>query len=162
MTITADRLRIMLRYDEQSGDFFWTNPPWNHANLIGQRAGCDSTGYTLIKIDGRRYKAHRLAWLYVKGVWPKSRLDHRDGNTTNNRIGNLREATPAQNCANSRRWSGKQIAKGVRQLPSGKFQARISCENKLQTIGTFPTEDEAAQAYFARARALYGEFARAA
>jgi|TARA_R100000501_G_C2587213_1_gene88399 hypothetical protein len=162
MSITADRLRAVLRYEKESGQFYWIAPPWNHTNLIGQRAGCNATGYILIRIDGRKYKAHRLAWLYVKGVWPKSRLDHRDGQTTNNRIDNLREATPAQNCANSRRRSGKVIAKGVRRLPSGKFQARIRHENKLQTIGTFQTEDQAAQAYFARARAFYGEFARAA
>lgn len=162
MTITAQRMRDVLDYDPASGDFRWKSPPWNHANLKGTIAGCAATGYTLIKIDGRKYRAHRLAWLYAKGVWPKSRLDHRDGQTTNNRIENLREATPAQNCANSRRRSGKQVAKGVRRLPSGKFQARIRCENKLQTIGTFLTEDDAARAYFERAQALYGEFARAA
>lgn len=162
MTITAERLRSLLRYNECTGEFFWIAPPWNHANLAGQRAGSDSNGYTLIKIDGRKYKAHRLAWLYVKGAWPRSRLDHRDGRTTNNRIANLREATPSQNCANSRKRSGKQVAKGVRRLPSGNFQARIRSESKLETIGTFSTEEAAAQAYFDRARALYGDFARAA
>ncbi|MFY8047904.1 MAG: HNH endonuclease [Erythrobacter sp.] len=159
--LTAERLRAIVRYCAVTGAFTWTIPPSNHLRLVGAAAGCDKRGYTIIKIDGRGYAAHRLAWLYVHGVWPKLHIDHRDGNTLNNALSNLREATFAQNNANARRRSGKDIPKGVRKNRSG-YTARISHGGKQLTLGTFATVDLAARAYLEAATRIYGEFARAA
>lgn len=161
MTITAEYLRSILHYEPETGDFTWIVPPSNHGRLRNKPAGGTSTGYVLIKIDGRKYKAHRLAWLYVHGEWPAERIDHRDTDTFNNAITNLRLATQAQNCANANRWRGKSLPKGVRRTASGRFQARIRFEHKLITIGTFDAVDDAARAYATTATRLYGEFARA-
>ena len=127
--------------------------------MQGQQAGATLTGYVMIKIDGKRYGAHRLAWLYVHGKMPGSRIDHRDGDPLNNALDNLRQATQAQNCANAKRWSGKTLPKGVRRNGSG-YTARISFEKSLRHIGTFPTPEEAAAAYYTEAVRLYGQFAR--
>ena len=159
--ITYSRLRETLSYDSQTGEFIWIKPPWNHSQLVGRTAGCLSTGYVLIKLDGRKYKAHRLAWLYVHGEWPALRVDHRDGNPFNNAISNLRLATQAQNCANAARWAGKVLPKGVRRNRGG-FTARISFEKRLITLGTFSSVEQAASAYAEAATRLYGEFARPA
>lgn len=160
--ITQEYLRSILSYDAETGVFTWTKPPWNHPRMAGQEAGSVATGYVMIKIDHRRYKAHRLAWLYVHGEWPSKRIDHRDGDTFNNAFANLRLATQAQNCANAGRWRGKKLPKGVRSVASGRFQARIRFDRKLRVIGTFCTAEEAAEAYLSEAQRLYGEFARAA
>lgn len=162
MAITQSFLRRILSYDAETGMFVWVHPPRNHMNLLGQVAGCKTTGYLMIKIHGRGYKAHRLAWLYVHGDWPQKRIDHRDGDPFNNAICNLREATQAQNCANAARWAGKDLPKGVRHTASGKYQARIRFDKKLIHLGTFNTADEAAGAYAAAAVDFYVEFARAA
>jgi hypothetical protein len=60
----------------------------------------DSDGYTVIRICGRGYKAHRLAWLYVYGTWPTLQIDHIDEGKRNNALANLREATPSENLQN--------------------------------------------------------------
>lgn len=162
MSVTYHRLREALSYNEETGEFLWISPPWNHAKLKGTVAGSISTGYVLIKIDGRKYKAHRLAWLFVYGEMPPMRIDHKDGNPFNNSIANLRLSTPAQNCANSKRWRGKSLPKGVRYTHNGRYQARISYEKRQIALGVFDTVEAAASAYERAAIDLYGEFARAA
>lgn len=159
--ITAEYLRSILSYNSSSGVFVWLVPPWNHPRLAGAIAGCNSTGYTLIRIDGRKYKAHRLAWLFVYGEWPAKRIDHRDGDPFNNAIANLRLATQAQNCANAARWGGKELPKGVRRS-GARFQARISFQKRQIALGVFDSIEEAASAYLRAAQKFYGEFARAA
>ena len=159
--VSAERLRQMLSYDPGSGNFTWLNPPKNHAGLKGVIAGNSATGYVAIKIDGRKYKAHRLAWLYVHGEWPKHEIDHRNCCKLDNRIDNLRPATNPQNQANKNRVLGKAVPKGVRLLPSGNFQARISVGRKLLSIGTFADEKQAQEKYFEHSQKHYGEFARA-
>lgn len=159
--LTKEYLRSLLHYNESTGAFTWVRPPKNHQRMNQKEAGCKSTGYVLIRIDGKKYKAHRLAWLYVYGAMPSAGVDHIDGNTFNNAIVNLRECTQAQNGANAKRWAGKSLPKGVRRNGSG-FSARISFQKKIRHIGTFKTPEEAAAAYFAEAKKLYGEFARMA
>ena len=159
--LTSGHLRSILNYNPQTGVFIWINPPRQHPRMKGKAAGCLSTGYVMIKIGGRGFKAHRLAWLYVHGEWPAGRIDHKDGNPFNNAIANLRVATQAQNCANAARWNGKELPKGVRRLGS-KFQARISHSKKLIHLGSYETPGAAADAYRVAAINLYGEFARPA
>lgn len=159
--LTQDMLKSILHYEPATGVFTWVDPPNNHARLIGSRAGCNATGYCLIRIDKKKYKAHRLAWLYVHGVMPAKHLDHKDGDPFNNAISNLREATVSQNIANARRKARKALPKGVRKNGNG-FTARITFGGKIRSLGTFPSVEGAAQAYLNAAVLLYGEFARAA
>ena len=158
--IDAGRLREVLSYDAQTGLFTWIAPPWNHPRLLGTPAGAKASGYVMIRIDGRRYKAHRLAWLYVHGAWPTECIDHRDGDPFNNALINLRQATHSQNMGNMARRKGKGLPKGVRQ--NGKnYTARIKCENRMITLGTFSEIEAAADAYCSAAKRVFGEFSRA-
>lgn len=152
-------LKKILLYDRNTGIFYWSIPTKYHPRMIGQVAGCDSSGYRMIRIDGKKYKAHRLAWLYEYGQWPNGNIDHIDGNTFNNKIDNLRIATASENIANSKRMSGKILPKGVRRV-NGGYQARIRYEGTTYSLGVYKTSDFASDAYYNKSVELYGEFAR--
>lgn len=159
--ITRESLMRVMNYTQETGAFTWVMPPKNHGRLKAAEAGSRTTGYVLIKLDGRKYKAHRLAWLFVHGDWPNGEIDHINGNPFDNRISNLRIATSAQNQANRRRNENKQYPKGVRILPSGRFNARITVSKRLINIGVYETAADASTAYLKAATDYYGEFARA-
>lgn len=162
--LTADAVRDMLRYDPQSGNFWWCK-----GRRVGQIAGTISKyGYVRITITHkslmRRYMAHRLAWLYTHGEWPKKQIDHRDGVRSNNSLANLREASRAQNAANAkvRNKNGfKGVAFHKARTSRRKFAAVIKIGTKQKTLGYFVTAKEAHDCYVASARVVHGEFARA-
>jgi hypothetical protein len=160
--IELDAAARLLRYNEQTGDFVWISPPKNHPRMLGKEAGCNASGYTMISLLGKKVKAHRLAWLFAYGAWPDMEVDHINGNPFDNRIENLRLATNPQNQANRKRNAGKATPKGVRQMKSGRFQARLRVDGKAIHIGSFDTSELASQAYMAAAKKYYGEFARGA
>lgn len=162
MQVTQEKIMEILNYDKETGRFTWITPPKYHPDLAGKEAGSVVSGYRKIKINGKKYPAHILAWIYMYGEKPTKHIDHINGISTDNRIENLRPASNSENQANKSRKKGKKLSKGVRALPSGKYQARISYKSKQLTIGTFDTEREAANAYFKRATELYSRFARAA
>ncbi len=119
-------------------------------------------GYIAIRIDRHDYLAHRLAWLYIYGRWPKGRLDHRDTNRANNIFENLREATQSQNLANARRRSDNTSGfKGVSlRKDTGRWAAYVNFEGKRYRLGCFDTKEAASAAYSRMAASLFGEFAR--
>ena len=69
----------------------------------GSPAGSPTTrGYIQLGVDYRRYKAHRVIWLMAYGSWPEGEIDHIDGNTSNNRLTNLRDVDAKTNNRNKR------------------------------------------------------------
>ena len=132
-----------------------------HTRYAGKRAGCiEPGGYRVIHLDSRTCKEHRLVWLYIHGEPVPIQIDHIDGNRSNNRIDNLRPATPGQNQANKVVSSQSMLGiKGV-QAYKGSFRAHIRLNGKGMHLGTFPTIEEATAAYREAAIRLFGEFAR--
>lgn len=162
--IIAERLRQVIRYDPDDGRFWWL-VTLSVRRLAGNEAGSVSKalGYRLIGIDGTTYYAHRLAWLYVTGVWPK-RIDHKNGNRFDNKFDNLREATGSQNIANSRRhitsstgFKGVHFASSTLTRP---WRSKIKVRGEVFHLGYFATAQEAHAAYCAAAKKFHGEFAR--
>lgn len=129
--------------------------------MLGRWQGAPLRGYIAITIDQRSYLAHRLAWLYVNGVWPVDEIDHKDLNKSNNRIDNLRPSTRAQNVQHrgltSRNTNGY---KGVYLRPDrGTFQVHISANRRRIYLGDFKTAEEGHAAYCRAAERYHGEFA---
>lgn len=162
--LDARRLRDLLNYRPETGMFCWRETNSNRAKA-GSIAGTRDKrkGYIYIRIDGRRYLAHRLAWLYVTGEWPEHQVDHRDLNPSNNKWSNLRAATDSDNKAN-RRGHGA-LPKGVifdRRRSVHPYYARIMVRGVFHHIGSFETAEQAAAAYSKAARKHFGQFARSA
>jgi len=160
--LNQHRLQEVLEYFPDSGLFVWRAPTKFHPRMLHKTAGGISSGYVMIRVDGHKYKAHRLAWLYVNGEWPPSDVDHINGCPLDNRICNLRLATNAQNQANKTRALGKDLPKGVRKLPSGLFQSRICADGVAISLGSYRGQEEAALAYAYAARHHYKQFSRSA
>ena len=159
--LTQQRLRELLDYDAETGEFRWRVSQGGKAKA-GDKAGCrQPRGYWKIRIDGKDYRPHRLAFLYAHGRFPSQDIDHRNGIRHDNRLSNLREATRSENLANGkvRRLGLKGVHFHKRQ---GKWQAQIQKNGKNFHLGTFDTELEAHAAYVQAANQLHGEFARAA
>jgi hypothetical protein len=111
-------------------------------------------GYLSGRIHCRHYSAHRVVWALVTGSWPKAQIDHINGNTSDNRISNLREASSVENARNQKRHctniSGRT---GVHfQKAAQKFVAYIRIDNKKHHLGYFETFNAAAEARAAAER----------
>lgn len=158
--LTQEHLHEVLAYNLETGLFVW-RIRLSGPDRVGKVAGSVTVnGYIQVWVDGRAYLAHRLAWFYVKGVWPV-RIDHRDQNKKNNAWDNLREATQPQNMANVRTHKSNSSGfKGVSpRTKHGVYIARIKQNYKNVHLGCFKTAEEAAAAYRAKALELHGEFA---
>lgn len=105
---------------------------------------------------------HQLVWLYHHGYIPP-KIDHRDRDTRNNRIENLRECTDAQNQYNSKRKSNNRSGfKGVVPTTKGyvkPWKAKITISGKVLTLGYFDDPAQAHAAYVEAAKRHAGEFA---
>ena len=128
-----------LTYDPDTGLFKWLDNYRKHAK--GWFKGTPSNEYLEIRVNGKKYLTHRLAWYLMHGKFPKYFIDHKNGNTTDNRLSNLREATPQQNSQNCK-GRGTSFNKKAR-----KWESRISVNRKDLFLGYFDTEEEARQAY---------------
>ena len=161
--LTLERLLYVMNYDPTTGIFV--------ANLTNRRrkAGARSdrlveSGYRLVCIDGKEYRAHRLAWLYVHGCWPTGEIDHINNIRTDNRIANLREATSIENNRNIKiRSNNTSGYKGVwYSKRRKKWRARITVDWRDIELGFYDSAEAAYAAYCAAVIKYHGEFARAA
>lgn len=165
MRPTAERIRKVLSYDPLTGVFLWkfridAARNWNTKNAGKVAGSCHNGGYLHISIDGVKYLAHVLAWVYVHGQWPSSNVDHRNLVKRDNRLENLRLASFAESSANiSVRKTSNSGHRGVWwRADRARWVACIHKDNRAYWIGSFKEKREAAEAYAVKARDLYGEF----
>lgn len=146
MLVTSEQLRACLEYHPDSGLF--TRHFDSGTAKAGDTAGWkEKHGYTKISVLGRKYYAHRLAWLYMTGEWPVG-VDHINGVRDDNRWCNLREADQSLNMHNARKRTGttsKHV--GVNRHSDGRhFVAEITVGGKRHYLGCFKSEEDAAAA----------------
>jgi hypothetical protein len=143
--LTQKRLKELLLYDPKIGIFTRRKP------IRGMSAGSicgspDKDGYIQVSVDKKRYKAHRLAWLYVYGNFPPNQIDHINRIKDDNRIDNLRLATNSQNSQNqSKRKDNKSGVVGVGwSKRERRWRARIVVDGREICLGYYRTIEEAA------------------
>lgn len=159
-------LRELLDYDACTGEFTWRarsgfapkTVQWNK-RFAGKPAGhTDLRGYRRLKILCQVHFAHRAAWAYVFGAWPNTIVDHIDGNKSNNRIQNLRDAgknVNAQNLRGARKDSSSGILGAHPRKGSSPWASSIQVDGKMRHLGVFSTAEEAGAAYLAAKRKLH-------
>lgn len=160
--LSLARLQELLHYDPDTGYFTWLISASNR-NPKGSKAGCynrrKDSRYVILGIDGKMFLAHRLAWLYMHGVWPEQNIDHKDGNGWNNRWSNLREASISQNMQNARlRADNRTGAKGIVFYAGRGKPYRVWLSHKY--IGCYATLEKAEAARDLAAKNAHGEFYR--
>ena len=145
--LTQERLKEILHYNPDTGSMNWLVLDRN--KNPDKEAGCLSKdGYKVIQIDGRQYKAHRIAWLYFYGTWPKKQIDHINRIKNDNRIHNLREANTSENAQNIVKTKNNTGYRGVTYWSnSGKYVAMICINGKNKFLGSFTTPEDAHAAY---------------
>jgi hypothetical protein len=158
LNLEQGTLKKYLKYSKETGIFTWKNISKYHIEKNGSIAGfIAKNGYVVIKINGKKYKAHRLAWLYVYGYMPKYGIDHINHNRSDNRIENLRDVSASINSKN--RHKHKNNTSGFTGVgfvaKSNRWRARITVDGVVIYLGNFINFHEAVNAR-KNAEVLYG------
>jgi HNH endonuclease len=145
--LTQDHLKSILRYVPRTGKFFWIVDKGRVG--AGDEAGTKSRrGYVDIKIDGRSYPAHRLAWLYRTGSFPEKEIDHVNGNPSDNRWINLREGNHSQVTRPHRTYKNNISGySGVHwRKDADKYRVRITVNSQRLSRGHYSDFEKACRA----------------
>jgi len=158
-TTVIENLRSALEY--RDGKLFWRiNTPKRRA---GDEAGyTEDTGYSRVQVNGVRYGLHRVIFAMHYGYWPQC-IDHINGNTTDNRIENLRDVTVSQNGMNRcpKKAKTQTGILGVSYEASrNRYIAHIKINGKYKNLGRFETAEEAAQVRKDAELKYFGEYRR--
>ena len=165
--LSADEVRSAVDYDPETGVMTWRyiHSRNSKANIrrIGTPVGtkCKKTNRIVVRLYGRIYKVHRLAWIWMTGEWPEDFIDHINRDPSDNSWSNLRIASNSENQSNRTAPSdNKSGHKGVHwHKNTSKWIVQIQRDGKQITVGRFDDVDAAGAAYQSAARTLFGQFA---
>lgn len=146
LILTQPELKKVMFYDPEIGNFYRLKlRPQDKGRPAGATCG---SGYRVINVLCRQYKAHRLAWLYVFGVMPSGFIDHVDGNRANNKISNLRDITPSENAKNQRLRSDNTSGFNgvIWSKTRKKFRATLRSDNGSVHLGYYDDKEAAIKA----------------
>lgn len=147
--LTPTKLKELYHYDEVRG-IFTKLITTSHNSKKGTNPSCvNNNGYLCVRVLGRLYTQHRLAWLYVHGKFPAGQIDHINGDRQDNRISNLRDVGTLTN--NRNRLHNKNNTSGYRGVTfdkaNNKWMAQITVDNKNIKLGRFDKPELAYAAY---------------
>jgi hypothetical protein len=159
--VTGTLLDMFLSYNPDTGMFIRklsTNSKSRAGDYVTVK---NDEGYIIVTVMGARLRAHRVAWVWMTGRWPELDIDHINGDRSDNRFLNLRQATRSQNLQNAGlRLSNKTGHKGVHFCHERqKYVAQIKINKWPKVLGRFQTLEAAIEARQAAEKEFYGEFA---
>ncbi len=154
--ITQNYLKTLFEYDQKTGNLIWLKN--KRQKTKGKIAGSlGSKGHVEIKIDGIKYQAHRLVWLYLNGNFPTNQIDHINRIKSDNRIENLREVTNSENKQNidkPRGYSNPYMGVYFHKKRK-KWRSKITKEGVQYELGFFDTPELAKKAYLDAKKELH-------
>ena len=157
-----EELRENIDYNPNTGILIWKKTPFR--NLEGKTVGRDNgVGYLQTRYKKKFYLCSRLAYYIYHGVDPlQKQVDHINRDRLDNRIKNLRLATPSQNIINaSLNKNNTSGFKGVHWNKREKrWLARIKVNGESKHLGSFINKEDAIQARSEGEIKYFGEFAR--
>lgn len=158
-------------YYPDTGALIWRKRPEHHFastsyaerfnnRYAGTAAGSQNgAGYLHVGIGGVMHRVHRIAWALSTGEWPTVKIDHKDGDRSNNKWLNLRLADDAGNSQNCKiRIDNTSGYKGVFASSTG-WRSKISARGKRYDLGRFNSPELAHEFYDLAAQMLHGQFA---
>lgn len=157
--LTLERLKEVYEYLPESGLFIRKLRTYRHK--AGEVAGTLlGEGYIQIGIGGKQYRAHRLAFFYMTGAWPELEIDHVNGERSDNRWENLREANRFQNSWNKKKSKANTSGyKGVSwDNTLQRYRASIRVNGKGIYLGVYTDPKLAGAAYIEAAQYYFGEY----
>lgn len=146
-------VRELFNYCAYTGALTWAQ---NRGKArVGAPVGAtDKNGYIRVRFNKRFHSAHRLCWLHFYGKWPSAVIDHINGDPSDNRLCNLREATVAQN-----QWNLRKKPIGVFwHKTNKKWTVSIKANGKLHHFGSFNSIEDASVVAIKARKELHGEF----
>lgn len=148
-------IRDRLNYNPETGIFIWVVCKPRSKTRPGDRAGSSDhpKGYRRIRIDGKRYTEHWLAFYFMTGKWPENEIDHINLDPSDNRWCNLRECNRKQNHANKK----PRGALGFIGVTKSRKRFMAKGYNRVY-LGTFDTPEEAAEVSYNHRREAMGDF----
>ena len=145
--INLDELKTLFKYNPETGVFIWlVDKKKSHILKAGRIAGgLNVDGYLQINYKGTVMKAHRLAWLFMSGEWPKGQIDHINHKRDDNRFINLRVVNNLINHKNrpiqSNNTSGFVGVSFYKRV--NKWTAHIYFNKKHIFLGYFDNKEDA-------------------
>jgi len=148
MKLTQERIKYLFNYSKETGIFTRRVTTSSNAKKGFDAGSPNKSGYRHIRIDGKLYLSHRLAWLYETGEFPDFEIDHINHIKDDNRIVNLRSATRSDNnknngirSTNSSGYTGVCFRKSAK-----KWIAHIRVDSKRIHLGYHSSIDLAIEA----------------
>lgn len=146
-----------LNYCPETGVFTWARD--SSRAKRGDIAGSKNkvNGYIELCFYGVKHYAHRAAWLFVHGVNAELPIDHINGDRSDNRIVNLRLASPFVNAQNIRKPQRNNTSGflGVTFCPQTKRWIAQITAGRHVNLGRFDTPEQAHEAYLQAKRSLH-------
>jgi hypothetical protein len=138
-------IRDVLNYDAETGIIYYDEGV--HGKKKGTIAGSFNQGYVKIKLARRHFMGHRIAWFLYYGNWPKSVLDHINGNRSDNRISNLRETTVRGNNQNRQEHRNGKVSGVCFRKQGHTWEACIWIDGRKKYLGRYGKKENAIEAY---------------
>jgi hypothetical protein len=155
--LTQDLVKHYFSYDPETGIFIRKIANAKRSKIGEVAGGKDEKGYIRIRVGGKKFRAHTLAWIYMYGEIP-AQIDHINGVKDDNRIFNLRLT---DNFINSQNKHNPQKSNtsgylGVHFAKASKlFRARISHKGKSICLGLYDDPKVAHEAYLKAKRKFH-------
>ncbi len=139
---SIDRLRELLEFDHDTGIVRnrITRGPSKRSDIAGHEN--PSTGYWMIWIEGRHYRRSHLNWVEHNGCWPTDQIDHINGDRSDDRVENLREATVRENCTNRKRHRNGNLVGALFNKRQKQWRTQIRYESRILHLGYFDDSEE--------------------
>ena len=158
--MNAQTAREIWNFNPDTGVFTWKIKPAKRVQIGDAAGSLDGEGYVLLAYKRRRYRAHRIAWLWFHGSLPVGEIDHINHRRSDNRIANLRDVSRKQNAENTsvRR---KGAVRGVYWFAkTSKWVAHIKHKGKQMNLGYYHKHEDAVAARRKAEDALYTSHVR--
>ena len=148
--MNIEELKEYFKYEPETGKLFWSKRPSNRVVVGSEVGNYNDQGYKVCRFKGKAIRVHRIIWALAKGENTSEFIDHINGNKGDNRLGNLRVVSNAENLQNMKNAKGYTYHKKL-----NKWMAQIAVNKEHKYLGVFNTEHEAHEAYLKAKKELH-------